>query len=372
MKILEDKNRIFGLDLVRFFAITFVLIAHAISVFLIPYTQNAFLRGVLGRVFSYPLGFFGVEIFFVLSGYLIGTIIIKKIVQNKTLKELFNFYIRRWFRTLPLYFLVVFLLLFNPYVNSNFSWKSLVFLQNFSQSALEFNPVSWSLAVEEWFYLLIPFLFFILFKINKKREDRFFVIVCSSIVILSIIARVFYVGLNNPSFDFGIRRHIFLRLDSLTIGILFAGVKYYYSYIYDFFQKNKIRLFVISSLCLIATYLFIILHSQFELDESFFARVFLTSIISFICGFLLFSIENFKFSNKISKVITFVSIISYGLYLIHLSVFSLFQNIFKAEHLLSSLLVMIFSLFITFIFSYTLYKYYEFPLMNLRDRLTLK
>ena len=370
MKILEDKNRIFGLDLVRALAIIFVLVAHIISYFIIPFAQNKFTAGVLGRVFSYPLGFFGVEIFFVLSGYLIGSILIKKVIQSRSIKELFNFYIRRWFRTLPLYFLVVFLLLFDPYTNYNFSWKNLVFLQNFDLKAIEYNFVSWSLSVEEWFYLLIPLLFLLIFIFYKRqKESKVFLFSCVSIVFVSILARILLVNYFNPDFNYGIRRSIFLRLDSLTIGVFFAGIKFYYQNIFNYLKEKQKQLFVFSMIGMFLSFLYLILHGQSDLNVSFFARVLFFPVVSIFCGLLIISLENINKPKYFANKITSISLISYGLYLIHSSIFVIFFNIFKVENFYFSILVSIFFFVFTFVVSYLLYKFYEFPFMRLRVRI---
>src|SRR3989344_3904337 len=299
MHILSDSKRIFGLDLVRCIAILCVLMAHSITVFLIPFVHNNF-TARLERIFNYPFGFLGVEIFFVLSGYLIGSIIIKKIINGGSVKELFNFYKRRWLRTLPLYFLVVFLLLFNPLANFYFSWLNLVFLQNFDAIALQFNPVSWSLSIEEWFYIVIPFLFLCFVK---KNEARTFFIFCLSVVLFSIISRIFYVITFNPDFDFGVRRFIFLRMDSLMIGVLFSGIKYYYGYLYDFLIKKRRIILLLSLIGLFLTSFYLALHDQITLNHSFFARVFLFPTVSLFCGLLIISLETAKPPRVMAKAI---------------------------------------------------------------------
>ena len=83
-------KRNFGLDLCRAIAIIMVIISH--------------IRGYFSRYFYVDFlginGFFAVELFFVLSGFLIGKIIIKDLVVSEN-KDLKKFYLRRWFRTLP-------------------------------------------------------------------------------------------------------------------------------------------------------------------------------------------------------------------------------------------------------------------------------
>src|ERR1700730_16180708 len=93
----RPTDRVFGLDLLRAAAIMSVICAHG---FVVLYPH---LVGVLG-IFGHG-GFYGVELFFVLSGFLIGQILIR---QGPALDRAANvavFYVRRWFRTLPLFFL---------------------------------------------------------------------------------------------------------------------------------------------------------------------------------------------------------------------------------------------------------------------------
>ena len=94
-----EKNRIFGLDIMRTFAILAVMFGH--SIFFLP-------TSIKDQLHAFVID--GVNIFFVLSGFLIGGILIRDFEKKKTIKVLFNFWIRRWFRTLPNYFLILIVL----------------------------------------------------------------------------------------------------------------------------------------------------------------------------------------------------------------------------------------------------------------------
>lgn len=174
---MENVNkRIFGLDLVRCIAILLVLIAHS-DFFFGPVFKDTLIDKALGRLVYYPFGFYGVEIFFVLSGFLIGRIIIKEIFEQGNWRNLLNFYIRRWFRTLPLYYLVMLVIFLYP-TGAEFSWTNLLFLQNFNSEDLGYYPVTWSLSVEEWFYFTIPMVMLLYTFLLKNKGPKTFMTIC--------------------------------------------------------------------------------------------------------------------------------------------------------------------------------------------------
>jgi peptidoglycan/LPS O-acetylase OafA/YrhL len=89
----SSSSRIFGLDFLRAAAISLVVFAHA-EIFLHT-------LGVPSTLFHYA-GFQGVELFFAISGFLIGSILMKANITSPN--ELLRFYFRRWMRTLPAFY----------------------------------------------------------------------------------------------------------------------------------------------------------------------------------------------------------------------------------------------------------------------------
>jgi peptidoglycan/LPS O-acetylase OafA/YrhL len=146
-----------GLDLVRAIAILLVLLGHC----------GAFFAWWYGIAFPWQLavgGFYGVELFFVLSGLLIGRLLIDILDRGPTPRAWLVFMTRRWMRTLPLYFLWLFVLaaFWPPHgPEGSTLWRVLPWFVTMTQNLAwgrvdSWFGVSWSLAVEEWFYLLFP------------------------------------------------------------------------------------------------------------------------------------------------------------------------------------------------------------------------
>ncbi|MED0676995.1 acyltransferase [Aneurinibacillus thermoaerophilus] len=359
-----------GLDIARSLAIVMVLISHGRAFF--PNYDLQFLS---------INGYFGVELFFVLSGFLIGKIIVTEVLEQNSISNLKNFYVRRWFRTLPLYFLVV---LFLFVIGRPFDIRSLIFLQNFSAESLGFIPVSWSLAIEEWFYLLIPFLILLLLNFWKSSKKNFFIFFCTVFILLETIARIVYVLKYNPSWDFGVRKQIFLRMDSLLIGVMLAGIKIYYKEIYDRVIQHSKSVFAVAVLGLIACglyYVFVLEGGKEVINTSFFGRTLLFSLVSFFFALLIAVLEKSYFINNVlartnlSKLFRFISLTSYAVYLIHYDIYHYFQTwttVKGASSIELNFGYLIIAIVVTFSMASILYKYYELPIMKLRDKFSSK
>lgn len=138
----KPASRIAGLDLLRAAAILMVLFAH--------YPKGEGSHGMVTRVLNF--GWTGVDLFFVLSGYLIGVQLFKPIAASGK-PQLGIFYLKRFGRTLPAYF-VILAIYFALDPAPSPVWRFLTLTQNFG-SPNTFTP-SWSLCVEEQFYLLFP------------------------------------------------------------------------------------------------------------------------------------------------------------------------------------------------------------------------
>ena len=145
---LDLEHRVFGLDLMRAVAILMVVLVHG----------DAIVKPVFPNFPKFMI-FDGVDLFFVLSGFLIGQILLKVFLRNEfNFMSVLQFLKRRWFRTLPNYYFVLILALLYTVISTGgigrFSGDYLFFLQNFRQRHPDFFAVAWSLTIEEWFLKL--------------------------------------------------------------------------------------------------------------------------------------------------------------------------------------------------------------------------
>lgn len=212
-RTLEGRSRNFGLDLARALAIAFVLAAHTVGVVVTEPSR--------ARLAVLTLGMVGVEIFFSLSGFLIGRILIALARGGVTAGSVLRFLGRRWFRTLPMYYvswLVMSALL------GVWNWRDLLFLQSFSGRGASVLVVSWSLVMEEWFYLLFPLL--MLGAVIAARQRRLgaagvlgvalaLVLLCTALRLAAALG-----GFAPGSEDF--QQNPILRLDCAAYGVLAA------------------------------------------------------------------------------------------------------------------------------------------------------
>ena len=165
----DQTRRIAGLDMLRALAIVLVLVAHY------PKSES----GVFIRMLNF--GWTGVDLFFVLSGYLIAGQLFAALVSGKPMPTA-TFYGRRLLRTLPNYYIVLAIYLM---VSASMPVRRyLTFTQNFGIPSA-FTP-SWSLCVEEQFYLVFPL---VVMALAKTRSPKLVMAVFAGILLVGIGVR---------------------------------------------------------------------------------------------------------------------------------------------------------------------------------------
>lgn len=369
-KVTINNTRIFGLDLMRTIAITMVVAGHCLWI----YPQDDSLFHQLLQLF----GFFGVEIFFVLSGFLIGKILYQLYLKEDfSLATVFYFLKRRWFRTLPNYYLV---LLINILIAGIIGyempqlWRYFFFLQNFKITMLAFFTESWSLSVEEFAYIVMPFFIFIWgLLIKPKNKSRFFLFTVLLLIAIFIGNKLYYQNTTyNTTLDqwnVSLKAVVLYRLDSIFIGVLFSWI---YLNFTSFWTKTKYIFFLLGTLMLFFLFFSLGHFGLLITIQPLFWNVLYLPLLSIAVACFLPLLSHWRTSPSfIGKPITYISIISYSIYLLHYSVvLQLMKYSFPmdVQNRLGLYFFTLVYLLITLVLSAILYRFYEKPMMDLRDK----
>lgn len=363
---LNLDKRIYGLDVMRMIAIMLVILLNG--------------DPLVRRNFTWFPRFWhvdGVDIFFVLSGFLIGTILIKTFERDGFSRPtLFHFWKFRWYRTLPNYYLILLVMIvfvyFSKETMEGFSWKYFFFLQNFATETPNFFSVAWSLTVEEWFYISFPLTCIGFHKLfpgwQVKRVVMATIIV---FIILPLAARFYYAWLASPdgrydlmfervNFEKYFRSRMILRLDSIAFGVLGAYIAYYHAKSWSW---KPLRIFFAGAVL----YLFFRSYDLGPLFQSTFRFT--------ICSFAIFMFLPLASGVKTGPVrwavpITYVSMISYSMYLIHRTLIMDGFRIYGGRPFSDVKAIIYYILYFVLVFgiSALLYKYFELPMMKLREK----
>ena len=196
-----------GFDLARAGAIAAVLICHFLVI--VPAPPR------LGAMLSYT-GEAGVNLFFALSGFLIGRIALRRV---HTPRDAVHFWTRRWFRTLPAGFVVAALLAMLLHPSPVRFLETVTFTRGLIHDATEspFLPHYWSLMIEEWFYLLLPLL---LLAIGRSYRVTWLVLAWVVLALFHVLAAsVLHLGYWQQA------TLTWMRLDAILAGVIVAGVE---------------------------------------------------------------------------------------------------------------------------------------------------
>ncbi|MDB5167028.1 MAG: acyltransferase [Candidatus Saccharibacteria bacterium] len=369
-------KRVYGLDILRALAIIIVLFSHGgtlLPVGLANIQANFLVDGVF--------------LFFVLSGFLIGGILIKVLEQKKaTIKNLFGFWVRRWFRTIPNYFLILTVLIIIGFtvhggIEGANPLQYFLFFQNFSYPHPQFFSEAWTLSVEEWFYIMIPILLFVLVGVFKMVPKKAILTTVIAIVVASITLRLCKYSLHPVmsvnEWDSNFRKEVITRMDSLMFGVLGAYFAYYFK---SLWVKHKVLLFwiglgIVSISQVVSVY--IAQGSRIaETGYGLYLSVFSFTVIAIGILLLLPFLSELKTGKgRVYKALTSISIASYSMYLIHVSLIQPFIFGLIVQGTTSHFLMIVrYALYwlLTIGVAILLYKYFEKPTTNLREKIETK
>ena len=345
-------NYIKHLDGLRAIAVIFVILFHS---------------GI--KLFSG--GYIGVDIFFVLSGYLITGIIFKKLQSNSF--SFYDFYARRIKRLIPpviiikFFSLVVGYYLMNPYQFFTLidqAFYSTILLSNFylsnssdyfSLSTFE-NPLmhTWSLSLEEQFYLIFPIIFLIIYYKFKNK----IVLLLSLFLLISLFMAQFG---GNLTFEKPFIEYKLFFFNQPGFASYFMPIGRFFEFLcgsVSYLLTVRLKKIAFSHNILSYIGIFIILLSLilFDGNSGFPNLLTLLPVIGTILIIIYYPEKNSYLSFLTFKPFIFIGTISYSLYLWHQPLFVFYRIKFNSEISILSILIII---FISFIFSYLSHKFIE-------------
>jgi peptidoglycan/LPS O-acetylase OafA/YrhL len=349
--------RLVGLDLLRCLAIVLVLGHHP--------------PGGYGRVLQHPLfvpwfriGWTGVDLFFVLSGFLIGGLLFDEAKRTGRLRVL-RFFGRRAFKIWPPYavFLIAVaaLLLWDRLPLSPLG-PNLLHIQNYFPMEFGWWGHTWSLAVEEHFYLLLPLLLLTLGPTRYHWLPAVFVFVAIACLVLRIVTAYAF-----P--EEGAHIHAWpthLRIDSLLAGVVLAWAWLHSPWLVGFAQRRWYVLVVVAALCFVPVCLADVHNTPFLYTWGF-ALVWITSA----CMVMLARVfeEHPWMQSRLARSLAWVGTISYGVYLWHMPfAYRTVEALGRRVPLPYSLLVVAYAAIAVF-FGWVLTALVEWPALRIRKRL---
>ncbi len=272
--------------------------------------------------------FFGMDLFFILSGFLIGSILLRSLQQSGT-QNLRRFYLRRIFRTFPSYWITLTILVacfgLTQNQRGHLIWEY-VYGTNFL--SLERPQVvmfwGWSLALEEQFYLTVPILFFVL---HRLKGDRARIALLVLLWMSALVVRLVIYERHRPWSDLVLYGAVYFRtytrFDTLVAGILMAFVNDRYGtaiarWLEEPFHRALLAL--PSAACL----WFLLRPTMFGVENGQVAHLFLwgtvTSLMYFGVVLMLLHgrgpVQDFLGAPSFRRVAT----LGYGVYLVHIPV----------------------------------------------------
>ena len=224
---------------------------------------------------------------------------------------------------------------------------------------------AWSLAVEEWFYLLFPISLYLLNK-TLKSFNLAFIVSAGIFIFIPTLVRIRWASVGIADWDEDFRKIMFVRLDAIMYGVVAAWVKKTFP---QFWGRQNFLFLIASILALYLSWTYAI---DKNLNTSFFAKTFLFSITSISFAFLLPIFDQWKNLSRdfLSNTFRLIALWSYSLYLCNLLVIQVIQFInehFKVTNFMLQTLFLFLFFAVSLITSSVTYTYFEKPLTDLRN-----
>jgi peptidoglycan/LPS O-acetylase OafA/YrhL len=367
-------SRLPGLDLLRAIAIVWVMLFHS------------FVIGGLGDGYAWlsDYGWMGVDLFFVLSGYLIGSQLLKPLSQGQPV-SFGAFYLRRAFRILPAFLVVLALYFGVPAFRERPGiqplWQFLTFTVNFLIDYQHNQAFShaWSLCVEEHFYWLFPLL---AWWLSRRPSMAKFIGVCATVVVLGMAARTWVwlydmapaIGMDGPGRSFNQRfvedlyYPTYTRLDGLLAGVVLATIKAFRPVLWSRLQSLA-NVLMLAGLVVVGCAI-----GLFRDRTGFIPSVFGYPLLS--AGLALLVLAGAGTRSWIGKRHVpgagGIALISYSLYLVHKPVYHMVQSAFGTQLQGQGTIAFLAYAAAAVLAGALLHYAVERPFLRLRERVTLR
>lgn len=292
LDILNNKNRIQSLDFYRGIAILLVVLFHFNE--------------------SIKYGYIGVDLFFVISGFLVGGIIIKEHRKGKI--KYWSFLLKRGFKIWPsFYFFII-----AGNIVAYFTYRSsrpanyitiddypryLLFYRNFTGAPnhWSFDHI-WSICIEEHFYILFPLAIIVLSLITKIKNKHLFFIL-GSMIILGFLSKVIMYNYTNGQDTYSATNN---RIDALAYGILLFLINPLVSKVSVLRKTSAFIGFIL---------IILLIYLNESLDSIIYNKIFFHSLLPLGISLLIFGTYHYQF--KKFKLMKFLAYYSYNWYLWH-------------------------------------------------------
>lgn len=318
------------------------------------------------------MGWIGVDLFFVLSGFLVSGLLFKEYKRYGNVDSVL-FLIRRGFKIYPVYYFFLFLTVWTSiFINEEISYRKLLFdalfISNYSGGIWEH---CWSLCVEEHFYILLSILIPLLIRLSLINRHSYLISGIIGLLILSFSVKFINLYFFSPKNVFYATHN---RFDSLLSGVL-TGYFYYFKFnsLTHFFNKYN-------SIILIVVFIFISFSPFLSQDSD--------NNMRFICSFgftllyiafnllLIYFLFKENINEKLRKIfgtylttqISNIGLYSYSIYLFHMYVFKYLITPLRKAIVIPDSISFIIYFFISIILGIGISKIIEIPFLNIRDK----
>lgn len=366
-------NRFAGLDHLRALAIIIVFVYHYTVMFGNPPGLHKWLGS---------WGWTGVDLFFVLSGYLIGGQLFAKIARDQPIPY-GEFYLKRSLRILPAYFAVLLLYLTIPAFTERSHlpplWRMLSFTQNFGLDLSKTGAFShaWSLCIEEQFYLVLPLLIIGL-SVLKAHRKAAWLLLALFIFGLAIRSFIWFDILATPEQTaFGKSYYMLIyyptwsRLDGLLAGVALAAFYYFKPAAWQRLTRKGNFLLLIALLLVAGAWFIAHDEHQYEMQGAIFGY----PAIAIAYGALLLAALSpscFLYCYP-SRLTTLIARLSYSIYLTHKQLIHLTHEVLNRYGIGNDTYLSFFiCVGIALAGGWILHIAVEKPFLRLRDRLLSK